>query len=224
MPLPALGQVTPLAERQTRELYWRCMVSLARRGKVPNVALSHRAYRVLQFLLGQRPGYFAHHQVIADAIESNLTSVRLALSELREAGFVCWELIPPPTGKYTRTNVNQYFVEADALLRALGGDEAAGSPRTLASTHPNSSASTGTDPKCEQGPPLTPQRPPGAAARQALGQGGDSIFKIPRRETRTGATERCGGCSSCRSGPLANGATRAGKDPSDVAHIGPQRT
>ena len=147
--LPVLGQVTQLAERQNRELYSRSLVALARRGKVPNVVLGHLAVRVLLFLLGQRPGYFAHQKVIADAVESNLTSVRKALSELRDAGFLAWNLIPPhhplPTGKYTRTNVNQYFVEAEALLRALGGDEAAGPPRTVASTHPNSGASTGTD-------------------------------------------------------------------------------
>lgn len=117
---------------------------------------------MLLFLLGQRPGYFAHQQVIADAVESNLTSVRRALAELRDAGLASWELIPPhhplPTGRYTRTNVNQYFVEADALLSALGGDEAAGPPRTVASTHPNSGAPTGTDPEFEQDPPLPPDR------------------------------------------------------------------
>jgi hypothetical protein len=158
--LPALAQVRQLAEPQTRELYWRCLGALARRGRVPNVALSHLAVRVLLFLLGQRPGYFAHQKVIADAVQSNLTSVRKALLELRDAALVRWALIPPhhplPTGKYSRTNVNQYFVEADALLRALGGHDAAGTPRTEASTHLNSSASTGTDPKFEQDPPLAP--------------------------------------------------------------------
>ncbi len=156
----APGQVRHLAERQTREMYWRCLGALARRGKVPNIALSHPAVRVLLFLLGQCPGYFAHQKVIAEAIESNLTTVRRALFELRDAGLLRWDLIPPhhplPTGKYTRTNVNKYFVEADALLRALGGEEAAGPQKTVASTHPNSSASTGTDPKFEQDPPLAP--------------------------------------------------------------------
>jgi len=172
--LPAPGQVRQLAESQTRELYWRCHCALSLLGKVPNVKLSPQAYRVLQFLLGQRPGYFAHQQVIADAIETNLTSVRKALFELRDAGLVSWQLIPPhrplPTGNYSRTNVNQYFVEADALLRALDGGEAAGPPRTVASTHPNSSASTGTDPKFEQDPPYPPaaarsRRPTGTRAR-----------------------------------------------------------
>lgn len=157
---PAPGQVRHLAERQTREMYWRCLGALARRGKVPNIALSHPAVRVLLFLLGQCPGYFAHQKVIAEAIESNLTTVRKALFELRDAGLLRWDLIPPhhplPTGKYTRTNVNKYFVEADALVRALGGDEAAAPPKTVASTHPNSSASTGTDPKFEQDPPFPP--------------------------------------------------------------------
>ncbi len=181
--LPAPGQVRQLAERQTRELYGRCLVALARRGKVPNIPLSHQAYRVLQFLLGQRPGYFAHQQSIADAIETNLTSVRKALFELRDAGLVSWQLIPPhhplPTGNYSRTNVNQYFVEADALLRALDGGEAAGPPRTVASTHPNSSASTGTDPKFEQDPLLPPSGRSQPPPDRYSGKGGDSIFKIP---------------------------------------------
>ena len=165
--LPALGQIKQLSERRTREMYWRSLGALARRGKVPNVPLSHLAVRVPLFLLGQRPGYFAHQKVIADAVESNLTSVRKALFELRDAGFVSWDLIPPhhplPTGKYTRTNVNQYFVEAEALLHALGGDEPVGPSRTVVPTHPNSSASTGTYPKFEQDPPLPPSgrsRPP----------------------------------------------------------------
>ena len=173
--LPALGQVKQLAERQTREMYWRCLNALTRRGKGPNVALGHLAFRLLLFLLGQRPGYFAHQQVIADAVDSNLTSVRKALFELRDTGFVSWNLIPPhhplPTGKYTRTNVNQYFVEADALLHVLGGDEAAGPPRTVASTHPNSSASTGTDPKFEQDPPLPPEGRSKPPPDRCLGKG-----------------------------------------------------
>jgi hypothetical protein len=107
------------------------------------------------------PGYFAHQKVIAEAVESNLTSVRKALFELRDAGFVAWDLIPPhhplPTGKYTRTNVNQYFVQVDALLRALGGDEAVGPPKTVAPTHPNSSASTGTILNLNKIPPYPPR-------------------------------------------------------------------
>jgi hypothetical protein len=60
-----------------------------------------------------------------------------------------------PTGKYTRTNVNMYFVDAEALVRALEGDRHA-PPRTVAPTHPNSDASTGTSSKFEQDPPLPP--------------------------------------------------------------------
>jgi hypothetical protein len=188
--LPALAQVRQLAERQTREAYWRCHCALSRLGKVPSIKLGHQAYRVLQFLLGQRPGYFAHQQVIAEAVESNLTSVRRALFELRDAGLVSWHLIPPhhplPTGKYTRTNVNQYFVEADTLLRALGGDEAAGPPRTVASTHPNSSASTGTDPKFEQDPPLPPSGGPKARPVGHSGEGEIQFSKFQKARPEMG--------------------------------------
>jgi hypothetical protein len=145
----AIGQLTQLAERRARELYGPALVALARRGKVPNVALGHLAVRVLLFLLGQRPGYFAHHKVITAAVETNLTSVRAALAELRDAGLVSWDLIPPhhplTTGNYSRTNVNRYYVEAAALLAALAGGDATALPRTVAPTHPNSVASTGTD-------------------------------------------------------------------------------
>lgn len=164
--LAVVGRVVPIAGRQIREQYANALIARARRGKVPGVALSHLAVRVLLFLLGQRPGYFAHQKVIAEAVESNLTSVRGALLELRNAGLVRWDLIPPhhplPTGKYTRTNVNQYFIEAEALLRALGGDEPDTPPRTAVSTQPNSSASTGTDLRSEQDPPLPPRWQPKA--------------------------------------------------------------
>jgi hypothetical protein len=113
--------------------------------------------RVLTFLLGQRPGYFAHHKTIAEAIETNLTSLRAALAELRAEGLLTWELIPPhhqlPTGKYTRTNVNQYFINAEALLGVLGVD-ANGTPSQSATPTPQESdASSGTDPKFEQHSP-----------------------------------------------------------------------
>jgi len=160
----AVGQVTQLAERRSRELYALALVALARRGRVPNVALGHLAVRVLLFLIGQRPGYFAHQKVIAVAVESNLTSVRGALAELRDAGLVSWELIPPhhplPTGNYTRTNVNRYYVEAAPLLAALEGADATAPPKTVAPTHPNSGASTGTDLRSELDPPLPPNCSP----------------------------------------------------------------
>jgi hypothetical protein len=195
--LPALGQVKQLAERETREMYWRSLGALVRRGKVPNVALSHLAVRVLLFLLGQRPGYFAHQKLIADAVESNLTSVRKALFELRDAGFVSWDLIPPhhplPTGKYTRTNVNQYFVEADALLRALGGDAAAGPPKTVAPTHPNPSASTGTDPKFEQDLPLTPSSRSEPPPDRCSGRGEIQFSKFPGARPALGQTHDVAG-------------------------------
>lgn len=156
----AVARLTQLAERRARELYGPALVALARRGKVPSIALGHLAVRVLLFLLGQRPGYFAHHKVIAAAIESNLTSVRAALAKLRAAGLVSWELIPPhhplPTGNYTRTNVHRYYAEAAALLAALDGADATAPPKTVAPTHPNSGASTGTDLRSEIDPPLPP--------------------------------------------------------------------
>lgn len=154
------GQLTQLAERQARELYGPALVGLARRGKVPNVTLGHLAVRVLLFLLGQRPGYFAHQKVIAAAVESNLTSVRSALAELREARLVSWELIPPhhplPTGSYTRTNVNRYYVDAESLVRALEAGHAAAAPKAEGSMRRNSDASTGTDLRSELDPPLPP--------------------------------------------------------------------
>lgn len=174
----ATGHVTELAERRARELYGPALVGLARRGKVPNVALGHLAVRVLLFLLGQRPGYFAHQKVIAAAVESNLTSVRSALAELRDAGLVSWELIPPhhplPTGSYTRTNVNRYYVDAAALLSALDGCDATAPPKVVAPTHRNSDSSTGTDPRSELDSPLPPndQRRP----RPVHGVGGKLQF------------------------------------------------
>jgi hypothetical protein len=87
--------VAQLADRRVRDAQAQALVALARRGKVPTIDLGHLAVRVLVFLLGQRPGYFAHHQVIAEAVDSNLTSLRAALAKLRDAGLVSWELIPP---------------------------------------------------------------------------------------------------------------------------------
>ena len=176
----ARASVAQLADRRARDAHAQALVALARRGKVPTIDLGHLAVRVLVFLLGQRPGYFAHHQVIAEAVESNLTSVRAALAKLRNAGLVSWQLIPPhhelPTGRYTRTNVNQYFVETDALLLALAGSDAT-SPQTVASTHPLSDVSTCTDPKFEQDPPL----PPGTGwpgPGRARTEGGEFVSKV----------------------------------------------
>jgi hypothetical protein len=182
-----VADVVQLAERRARDAYGQALVAIARRGKVPTVELGHLAVRVLTFLLGQRPGYFAHQQVIAEAVESNLTSVRAALAQLRDAGLVSWELIPPhhqlPTGRYTRTNVNRYFVETDTLLRALGCADAT-PPRTIASTHPNSDASTCTDPKFEQDPPFPPKagRTPRNEARP---EEGELISKVRDRALAT---------------------------------------
>jgi hypothetical protein len=116
----------------------------------------------LQFLLGQKPGYFAHHKTIAEAVESSTTPIREALSALREAGLVFWELIPPhhalPTGQFTRTNVNRYWVNVRHLLSLLGSENVTPTtgPKSGASTQPNSDASTGKDLRSEQDPPSTP--------------------------------------------------------------------
>jgi hypothetical protein len=190
--LSAVGPATQLAERRDRDLYGRALVALARRGAVPTVALGHLAIRVLMFLLGQRPGYFAHQKVIASAVESNLTSVRGALSELRDAGLVYWKLIPPhhvlPTGKHTRTNVNQYFVEAEALLRALDG----GPRRTVAPMHPDSIASTGMDPRFEQNPPPPPRGRPRRRTKGRATEGENRFSGFQGAEPENGQTGAAG--------------------------------
>jgi hypothetical protein len=141
--------------------------AVARAGRVAGVNLSHLGFRLLTFLLSQRPGYWAHHETIAGCLESNLTSVRRALGELLAAGLVTWKRIPPhhvlPTGRYTRTNVNQYFVCVERIpvdsKSQLAGQKGPGLgvAKTVASTHPNSGASTGRDPKFELDPPLSPK-------------------------------------------------------------------
>ena len=87
--------VAQFAEGQAREAYWQALNDLARKGKVPGIKLGHLAMRVLTFLLGQWPGYFGHHKVIAEGVETNLTSLRAALAELREGGLLTWDLVPP---------------------------------------------------------------------------------------------------------------------------------
>lgn len=183
---PPLATVAQLAERRVREAYWQALVGVARRGKVPGVELGHLALRVLMFLLGQRPGYFGHHKVIAEAVETNLTSLRAVLAELRDAGLLTWELVPPhhqlPTGKYTRTNVNRYFAQTDVLLRALGSDVAPTQRRTVAPTHPNSDASFGTDPKFEQHSPLPLDTHLSQSSDQGPHAEGAEFLKLPRPE------------------------------------------
>lgn len=211
----AVGQLTQLAERRARELYGPALVALARRGKVPNVALGHLAVRVLLFLLGQRPGYFAHQKVIAAAVESNLTSARGALAELRDAGLVSWELIPPhhplPTGNYSRTNVNRYYVEAAVLLAALDAGDAATPPKTVAPTHPNSGASTGTDLRSELDPPLPPTtvEAPRSESRAVDGQ---SVSKVRERDRATLLPDRT-------SRPFGNRPKRNAKRTDDVERV-----
>ena len=151
-------------EFSTRANYDRACLLIARRGRIPGLKLSHRDIRVLQFLLGQKPGYFAHHKTFAEALDSSTTPIREALGALRGAGLVLWELIPPhhvlPTGNYTRTNVNRYWVNVSHILSLLGSvDEVqARPPKSGTSTPPKSGASTGKDLRSEQSPPSTPPR------------------------------------------------------------------
>jgi hypothetical protein len=149
----------------TRANYERFAFLLLRVGHVPGLALSHLDFRVLLFLLGQKPGqYAAHQQTIAKACDSNTTSIRQSLARLRAAGLVLWELIPPhhalPTGRFTRTNVNRYWVHLPRLagLLASPARPPATPQKSGASTQPISDASYGTEIRSEQQPP--PSTPP----------------------------------------------------------------
>ena len=159
----------------TRANYERFAFLLLRVGHVPGLALSHLDFRVLVFLLAQKPGaYAAHQQTIAKACDSNTTSIRQALGRLRAAGLVLWELIPPhhalPTGRFTRTNVNRYWVHLPrlgALLEAPARPPAT-APKSGASTLPKSDASYGTEIRSvQQPPPSTPPPEPQAPSPPA---------------------------------------------------------
>jgi hypothetical protein len=150
----------------TRQNYERFAFLLLRVGHIPDLELTHLDFRVLLFLLGQKPGHYAaHHQTVARACDSNATSIKQAFGRLRAAGVVQSELIPPhhvlPTGRFARTNVNRYWVHLPALAALLQ------TPRTPASTLRNSAPSTGlnsassygtADPNEQQ--PLPPTPPP----------------------------------------------------------------
>jgi hypothetical protein len=95
--------VSPEEAVRTRARYERFAFLLIRLGELPSVPLAHLDFRVLLFLLGQKPGHYAAHQhTIARACDSNTTSIRKALARLRAVGLVLWELVPPhhklPTG------------------------------------------------------------------------------------------------------------------------------
>ena len=145
-------------------------------GHVPGLALSHLDFRVLVFLLAQKPGaYAAHQQTIAKACDSNTTSIRQALGRLRAAGLVLWELIPPhhalPTGRFTRTNVNRYWVHLPRLgaLLEVPARPPAPAPKSGASTLPKSDASYGTgDQSVQQPPPSTPPPEPQRSPEPAV--------------------------------------------------------
>jgi hypothetical protein len=153
----------------TRANYERFAFLLLRGGHIPGLSLTHLEFRVLIFLLGQKPGHYAAHQhTIAKACDSNTTSVRKALARLRAAGLVAWKLVPPhhklPTGRFARTNVNSYWVQ---LPRFAGLVEiprpALTMPKATGSTQPKSDASSGTEIRNEQKPP--PTTPPASTRR-----------------------------------------------------------
>ena len=156
----------------TRANYERFAFLLLRVGHVPGLALAHLDFRVLLFLLAQKPGqYAAHHGTIAKACDTNVTSIKRALSRLHAAGLVLWELIPPhhalPTGRFTRTNVNRYWVHLPRLGALLEGPMVPPPTRaeTTSSTRSNSTSSYGTEIRSEQKPPpLPPREPPAASA------------------------------------------------------------
>ncbi|MDP9001797.1 MAG: hypothetical protein M3O46_16990 [Myxococcota bacterium] len=163
----------PDAFASTRANHERFAFLLLRIGHVPGLALAHLDFRVLLFLLAQKPGsYAAHHHTIAKACDSNTTSIRQSLTRLRAAGVVLWELIPPhhalPTGRFTRTNVNRYRVHLPrlgALVQAPAMPPAT-APKSGASTLPKSDASYGTEIRSEQQPP--PSTPPPAPRAPSL--------------------------------------------------------
>jgi len=154
----------------TRSNYERFSLLLLRTGRVPGRALSHLDFRVLLFLLGQKPEHYAaHHHTIAAACNSNVTSVKQALGRLRAAGLVLWELVPPhhrlPTGRYTRTNVNRYWVHLPALAALL--ETPAVGRKSDPSTGPKSASPHGTVFPSERTPPPTPPDPPPAKPEQS---------------------------------------------------------
>ncbi|HEY5960363.1 MAG TPA: hypothetical protein VIV60_27605, partial [Polyangiaceae bacterium] len=70
--------------------------------------LSHRDLRVLMFLLGQVPGYFAHHKTMAEALDSSANPIGQALLALRRAGLPSRAALDPtlvqqPTPRLKRT-------------------------------------------------------------------------------------------------------------------------
>jgi hypothetical protein len=146
---------------QSRENYQRFAFLLFRRGRVPGLALSHIDFRLLAFLLGQKPGsYYAHHSTIAEAVETNVTTLRASLARLRVEGLVWSDHVSPhhrlpSTGRYTRTNVCGYRVNLARLAALL--ERPSILPKSSASTLPKSDASYGTIQDLNASPPSPPK-------------------------------------------------------------------
>ncbi len=168
----------------TRTNYERFAFLLLRTGNIPGLTLAHLDFRVLLFLLGQKPGHYAAHQhTIAKACDSNTTSIRNSLGRLRAAGLVLWELIPPhhvlPTGRFTRTNVNRYWVHLPRLGTLLEGPARPPRrlPKSVGSTLPKSDASYGTAFNFKQTPPPNPPDESWRAAEHPA-DGGEAVLPM----------------------------------------------
>jgi hypothetical protein len=165
----------------TRENYQRFAMLLVRVGRVPELTLSHLDFRVLLFLLGQKPGHYAaHHRTIAAACDSNATSIKDSLGRLRKAGLVLSELVRPhhrlPSGRYSRTNVNRYWVHLPRLASLLETPVAIGR-KSDSSMRRNSASSHGTTSLNEQPPPLSPPQGEPEPVSESLASESEAISK-----------------------------------------------
>jgi hypothetical protein len=188
----------PDAFASTRANYERFAFLLLRVGHVPGIALSHLDFRVLLFLLGQKPGHYAaHHRTIAAACNSNPTSIKQSLGRLRAAGLALWELIPPhhclPSGRYTRTNVNRYWVHLPRLAALLepASLERKAVPSTrpdpAPSTRPISASSYGTEILNDRPTPLTPQKTDSPPAPEPARAEEEAVLPIEFGSSETAA-------------------------------------
>lgn len=72
-----------VASEADLEVCRRCAFLLLGRGHVPGVKLDHVAWRLLLFLIGQGPGYAARRRTLAKKLDTNETSIKVALARLR---------------------------------------------------------------------------------------------------------------------------------------------
>jgi len=129
----AKDRATATASRgEDGNIYQRCVFDLLARGHVPGVKLDHFAWRLLLFLLGQGPDYIAKRKTLAQKLDTNETTVKVALGRLRDAkvapGVALLESelkvplnsrLPWRPGSKANANLNGYRVAAEALLARL---------------------------------------------------------------------------------------------------------